>query len=46
MNQTILIVEDEQILREVLKDYILNENFHVVEANDGKRHYNYLIAKG
>ncbi|MCJ7841412.1 response regulator transcription factor [Lederbergia sp. NSJ-179] len=37
MNETILIVEDEQILREVLKDYFLNENFHVLEANDGKK---------
>lgn len=36
MSATILIVEDEQILREVLKDYFLNENFHVLEAKDGK----------
>ncbi|KYG29549.1 PhoB family transcriptional regulator [Alkalihalobacillus trypoxylicola] len=37
MKETILIVEDEQILREVLVDYFLNENFNVLEAKDGKR---------
>lgn len=37
MSDTVLIVEDEQILREVLKDYFLNENFTVLEASDGKR---------
>ncbi|MBW8347998.1 response regulator transcription factor [Bacillus sp. IITD106] len=37
MKETILIVEDEQILLEVLKDYFLNENFNVLEAKDGKK---------
>lgn len=36
MKETILIVEDEQILREVLIDYFLNENFNMLEAKDGK----------
>ncbi len=37
MAETILIVEDEQILREVIKDYFLNEDFNVLEASDGKK---------
>jgi len=32
----ILIVEDEKILREILKDYFLNDGYEVVEAADGK----------
>lgn len=33
---TILIVEDEEILREISKDYLLNEGYQVLEAADGK----------
>lgn len=36
MEKTILIVEDEEILREIIKDYLLNEHFKVLEAVDGK----------
>lgn len=36
MQKTILIVEDEHILREVMKDYLLHEGFEVLEAVDGK----------
>ncbi|MDZ5605702.1 response regulator transcription factor [Bacillus pseudomycoides] len=36
MTKTILIVEDEDILREILKDYFLNEQYKVLEARDGK----------
>lgn len=36
MSKTILIVEDEDILREILKDYFLNEQYKVLEARDGK----------
>lgn len=36
MQRTILIVEDEDILREIMKDYLLNEGYHVLEAIDGK----------
>ncbi|MBB6730444.1 response regulator transcription factor [Cohnella zeiphila] len=32
---TILVVEDEPILREILKDYFLNEGCRVLEAGDG-----------
>lgn len=35
MQRTILIVEDEEILREVVKDYLLNEGYNVLEAVDG-----------
>ncbi|MBG9794909.1 PhoB family transcriptional regulator [Paenibacillus dendritiformis] len=37
MSRTILIVEDEQILREIMKDYLLNEGYGVLEASDGKQ---------
>lgn len=36
MQRTILIVEDEDILREIMKDYLLNEGYNVLEAIDGK----------
>ncbi|KAB2460221.1 response regulator transcription factor [Bacillus sp. CH126_4D] len=36
MQRTILIVEDEDILREIMKDYLLNEGYDVLEAIDGK----------
>ncbi|MCG7409487.1 response regulator transcription factor [Paenibacillus sp. ACRRX] len=36
MTNTILIVEDEHILREIMKDYLLNEGYHVLEAGDGR----------
>ncbi|WP_261300510.1 response regulator transcription factor [Paenibacillus andongensis] len=36
MQKTILIVEDEDILREIIKDYLMNEGYLVLEAADGK----------
>jgi len=36
MRKTILIVEDEPILREIMKDYFINEGYEVLEAADGK----------
>ncbi|MCR8644297.1 response regulator transcription factor [Paenibacillus sp. N1-5-1-14] len=36
MTHTILIVEDEQILREVMKDYFLKEGYTVLEADNGQ----------
>ncbi|KEQ27721.1 response regulator transcription factor [Paenibacillus tyrfis] len=36
MHRTILIVEDEPILREIMKDYFINEGYEVLEAGDGK----------
>jgi two-component system, OmpR family, response regulator len=35
MQKTILIVEDEDILREIVKDYLLNAGHEVLEAVDG-----------
>ncbi|MCT6917521.1 MAG: DNA-binding response regulator, partial [Bacillus wiedmannii] len=32
MQRKILIVEDEDILREIVKDYLLNEGDEVLEA--------------
>ncbi|MDU7476544.1 MAG: response regulator transcription factor [Paenibacillus macerans] len=36
MSKTILIVEDKLLLREIIKDYFLNEGYKVLEAGDGK----------
>ncbi|WP_242280902.1 response regulator transcription factor [Bacillus cereus group sp. BfR-BA-01347] len=36
MQRKILIVEDEDILREIVKDCLLNEGYEVLEATDGK----------
>ncbi|MEK4677525.1 MULTISPECIES: response regulator transcription factor [Bacillus] len=36
MQKTILILEDEDILREIMKDYLLNEGYNVLEAMNGK----------
>lgn len=35
MKKTVLIVEDENILREISKDYFLDTGFDVLEARDG-----------
>lgn len=37
MPRTILVVEDEHILREIMTDYLLAEGYSVLEANDGKQ---------
>ncbi|WP_178019328.1 response regulator transcription factor [uncultured Paenibacillus sp.] len=37
MSKTILIVEDKLLLREIIKDYMLNEGYGVLEAGDGKQ---------
>src|SRR5690625_6240524 len=37
MDKTILIVEDEPILREVLKDFFLNESYQVFEAEEDRK---------
>ncbi|WP_422658843.1 response regulator transcription factor [Paenibacillus sp. EC2-1] len=36
MDKTILVVEDEEILREIIKDYLLSEGYKVLEAATGK----------
>ncbi|MFE4571010.1 response regulator transcription factor [Paenibacillus chitinolyticus] len=36
MNKTVLIVEDEPILREIMKDYLTDEGYKVLEAGDGR----------
>ncbi|MBP2242620.1 DNA-binding response OmpR family regulator [Cytobacillus eiseniae] len=35
MQKSVLIVEDEDILREIVKDYLLEEGYKVLEAVDG-----------
>lgn len=36
MSKTILIVEDQQVLREITKEYLVDEGYQVLEAGDGK----------
>lgn len=36
MQRTILIVEDEDISREIMKDYLLNQGDNVLEVINGK----------
>ncbi|MCM1992207.1 response regulator transcription factor [Oceanirhabdus seepicola] len=37
MNKSILIIEDEQKIRRVMKDYLVKEGFQVYEAEDGEK---------
>jgi CheY-like chemotaxis protein len=37
MNYTILIADDEKEIRELLKLYLENEQYQVVEAEDGQQ---------
>lgn len=37
MMNTILIVEDQQVLREISKEYLLDEGYEVLEAGDGRQ---------
>jgi len=37
LNKTVLLVEDERRLREIVSDYFRNEGFEVIEAEDGKQ---------
>lgn len=37
MAQTILLVEDQQILREIAKEYLTDEGYEVLEAGDGRQ---------
>lgn len=36
MSKTILIVEDEKQIRQIIKDFFLHEGFDIIEAKDGK----------
>ncbi|WP_028609143.1 response regulator transcription factor [Paenibacillus harenae] len=37
MAKTILIVEDQQVLREIMKEYLTDEGYKVLEACDGRQ---------
>ncbi|MCC3372891.1 response regulator transcription factor [Cohnella sp. REN36] len=37
MPKSILIVEDQQVLREIMKEYLLDEGYRVLEASGGSR---------
>lgn len=31
----ILVVDDEKLIRDVIREYLINENYEVIEAKDG-----------
>ena len=33
----ILIVDDEELIRNVIKEYAINEGYHTLEASDGEK---------
>lgn len=37
MAKTILIVEDQQVLRDISKEYLMDEGYEVLEAGDGRK---------
>ncbi|XID94917.1 response regulator transcription factor [Paenibacillaceae bacterium WGS1546] len=37
MKKSVLIVEDQQVLREIMKEYLLDEGYRVLEASDGSQ---------
>lgn len=36
MNKTVMLVEDEERIREIIADYFMNEGFQILQAQDGK----------
>ena len=42
MNGKVLVAENEQKICSLLKLYLENNHYNVLEANDGKEHYIYL----
>lgn len=37
MSKTILVMEDQQVLREIMKEYLMDEGYEVLEAGDGSQ---------
>ncbi len=37
MNTTILVVDDEQRMRTLLKDFLMKKNYQILEAKDRRR---------
>ena len=46
MDYKILIADDEPEIRNLLRLYLENENYHVIEAEDGQRALDLLRAAG
>ncbi|RZL41885.1 MAG: response regulator, partial [Pedobacter sp.] len=44
--QKILLVEDEPFLAKVIEDSLIQKNYHVQYANDGKKGYNLFLNGG
>ena len=45
MKKRVLIVEDEELMREVIKDYFENDGYETVEAKDGEEAVDYIDSE-
>ena len=45
MEQKILVVDDEQRMRKLVKDFLVRENFTVLEAADGEEAVDVFLAE-
>lgn len=41
----ILVVDDESRMRKLVRDFLVREDYEVLEAGDGERHWIYFIKK-
>ena len=41
----ILVVDDESRMRKLVRDFLVREDYEVLEAGDGRRHWIYFIKK-
>lgn len=45
MSTTILVVDDEQRMRTLIKDFLVKKDYQVIEAKDRRRSIGYLSRK-
>lgn len=45
MSKSILIVEDEEVLRQSLAELLVDEGYQVHQASDGKEAYDFILAQ-
>ncbi|MAZ30396.1 hypothetical protein CL655_03920 [bacterium] len=45
MKKKVLIVEDEQDIREAMADYLRNVGYHVIEAEDGQQGLQFSLSE-
>ena len=37
MEESILVVDDEERMRKLIKDFLTNKGYHILEAEDGEK---------